>query len=239
MVRDTFHQTRLLKAPSNLALNTSREGASTTSLGNLFHCLTTLIVKNFFLLSKLNLPSFTFKSLPLVLSLPALVKKSISSFLASPLQVLKAAIRSAQNLLFSKLNNPSSLSLSSQERCSIPLLTFVALLWTHFNSSMSFLCWVLQSCTQDSRWGLSRAERENHQPWPAGHPSFDAARDTVGLLGCKHTLPGRVELLINQHSHFLLLSTALNPFSAKPVFVLGITQPMCRTLHCPFHWQRS
>ena len=33
--RDTFHQTKLLKAPSNLALNVSREGASTT-LCNLF-----------------------------------------------------------------------------------------------------------------------------------------------------------------------------------------------------------
>uniref|UniRef100_A0A8D0EWZ9 GDNF family receptor alpha like n=1 Tax=Strix occidentalis caurina TaxID=311401 RepID=A0A8D0EWZ9_STROC len=41
--------------PSNLALNTSREGASTTSLGNLFQCLTTLMLKNFFLISNLNL----------------------------------------------------------------------------------------------------------------------------------------------------------------------------------------
>jgi len=46
MSRGTFHQTRLLKAPSNLALNTAREGAATASLGNLFQCLTTLRVKN-------------------------------------------------------------------------------------------------------------------------------------------------------------------------------------------------
>jgi len=39
MGKDTFHYTRLLKAPSNLALNTSMEGASTASLGNLFQCL--------------------------------------------------------------------------------------------------------------------------------------------------------------------------------------------------------
>ena len=38
----------MLKAPSNLALNTSRDGASTASLGNLFQCLTTLTVKKFF-----------------------------------------------------------------------------------------------------------------------------------------------------------------------------------------------
>jgi len=35
MGRDTFHQTRVLKAPSNLALNPAREGAATASLGSL------------------------------------------------------------------------------------------------------------------------------------------------------------------------------------------------------------
>jgi len=47
MGRDSFHQTRLLTAPSNLALNIAGEGAATASLGNLCQCLTTLIVKNF------------------------------------------------------------------------------------------------------------------------------------------------------------------------------------------------
>jgi len=37
-------------------LNTSRDGDSTTSLGSLFQCLTTLSVKKFFLISNLNLP---------------------------------------------------------------------------------------------------------------------------------------------------------------------------------------
>ena len=49
MGKDIFHYIRLIKAPSNLTLNTSNDGASTTSLGNLFQCLTTLILKNFFL----------------------------------------------------------------------------------------------------------------------------------------------------------------------------------------------
>jgi len=64
MGRDKFHQTRLLKAPSNLALNTAREGAATASVGNLCRGLTTLLVKNFFLTSNLYLPSFTLQSLP-------------------------------------------------------------------------------------------------------------------------------------------------------------------------------
>ena len=51
------------------ALDTSRDGASTTSLGNLFQCVTTLCVKNFLLISYLNLPCLSLKPFPLVLSL--------------------------------------------------------------------------------------------------------------------------------------------------------------------------
>ncbi|KAK4832076.1 hypothetical protein QYF61_020632 [Mycteria americana] len=143
-----FQGLDLLQAPSNLTLNVARDGASTTSLGNLFQCFTTLIVKNFFLISSLNLPSFSLKPLPLVLSQQVLLK--------TPFKYCKAAMRSPQSLLFSRLNNPSSLSLSSQERCSISLIIFVALLWTCSNRSMSFLCRGLQSWTQYWRWGLTR-----------------------------------------------------------------------------------
>ena len=41
---ESSHPARLLKAPSNLTLNTSRDGAPTASLGNLFQCLTTLSI---------------------------------------------------------------------------------------------------------------------------------------------------------------------------------------------------
>ena len=41
----TNQQPRLPRATSSLALNASRIGASTTSLGNLFQCITTLCVK--------------------------------------------------------------------------------------------------------------------------------------------------------------------------------------------------
>jgi len=68
MDRDIFHQTRLLKAPFNLALNTARDGRATASLGNLGQGLTTLTVKNFFLISNLNLFFFGLKTLSLVLS---------------------------------------------------------------------------------------------------------------------------------------------------------------------------
>jgi len=73
MGRDTFHQPRVLRALSSLALNTAREGAATAALGNLCQGLTTLRGKNFFLISNPNLPSFSLKPSPLVLSLHALV----------------------------------------------------------------------------------------------------------------------------------------------------------------------
>ncbi|KAK4831900.1 hypothetical protein QYF61_020047 [Mycteria americana] len=68
----------------------------------------------------------------------------------------------------------------------------------------------------------SGADRENHLPQPADHASFDAAQDMVGFPGSERTLPGHVELFINQHPQVLLLRAGLNPFSAQPAFVLGI-----------------
>jgi len=45
-------------------------------------------------------------------------------------------------------------------------------------------------------------------------------QDTAGLLGCEHTLLGRVELLINQQPQVLLLTSAPNSFSTQPIFIL-------------------
>lgn len=72
---------RLLKAPSNLPLNTFNDGTSTTSLGNPFQCLTTPTVKHFFLTCKLHLPSFGLKPSALLLSLQTLVKSLSAPFL--------------------------------------------------------------------------------------------------------------------------------------------------------------
>jgi len=84
MGRETFCYTRFPKGPSKVALNTAREGASTASPGNLFQYLTTLIVKNFLLLSNLNLPSFSLKPLPLAPSLHALVRGPSPAFFRPP-----------------------------------------------------------------------------------------------------------------------------------------------------------
>jgi len=79
-----FNQIRLLRAPSNLTLNVSRDGASTTSMGNPCQGLTILIVKNVFPISSVNLPLFGIKPFPLVLLQQALIKSLSPSFLQAP-----------------------------------------------------------------------------------------------------------------------------------------------------------
>jgi len=62
MGRDPFHHPRVLRAPSNLALNPAREGAATASLGNLGQGLTTLLSQTFLCLHpprSVNVPRIT------------------------------------------------------------------------------------------------------------------------------------------------------------------------------------
>ncbi|KAK4817103.1 hypothetical protein QYF61_027966 [Mycteria americana] len=68
----------------------------------------------------------------------------------------------------------------------------------------------------------SRAEGQNHLPRPAGHASFDAAQDTVGLLGCKHTLSAHVQLFIHHYSQVLFRRAALNHIIPQRVLKLRI-----------------
>ncbi|KAK4810608.1 hypothetical protein QYF61_007345 [Mycteria americana] len=75
----------------------TRDGDSTTSLGSLFQCLTTLSVKKFSLISNLNLPWHNLRLFPLVLSLVNWEKRLTPTSLQPPF----------------RLNNPSSLNHSS------------------------------------------------------------------------------------------------------------------------------
>ena len=92
-----------------------------------------LCVKNFFLISNLNLLCLSLRPFPLVLSQATLINSHSPSCLYAPFKYWKAAVRSLQSLLFSRLNKPSSLNLSSQKRCSSLQIIFVAL-WIRFNS---------------------------------------------------------------------------------------------------------
>ena len=74
MNRDSYSYIRLPRATSSPTLSVSKDRASTTSLGNLFQCLATFIVNNFFLISNLILPSFSMKPFPPVLLQQILLK---------------------------------------------------------------------------------------------------------------------------------------------------------------------
>ncbi|CAM9606029.1 unnamed protein product, partial [Bubo scandiacus] len=103
-------------------------------------------------------------------------------------------MRSPLSLLFSRLNNPRSLSCSSYDMCSRPFTSFVALLWTRSSNSLSFLY----------------------------HTCLDAGLDMVGFLGCKCTLLAHSQCSIHKYLQVLLCRAALNPLIAQTVFVLGI-----------------
>ncbi|KAK4829075.1 hypothetical protein QYF61_002019, partial [Mycteria americana] len=72
-----------LSTTSTHLLNTSRDGDSTTSLGSLLQCLTTLSVKTFFLISNLNLPWHNLRPFPLVLWLVTWEKRPTLTSLQS------------------------------------------------------------------------------------------------------------------------------------------------------------
>ena len=120
----------------------------TTSLGNLFQHLTILTAVNLFLYPILIPPllvcnhylsSYHNRPLYRACSLPS----------STPLfRFRKAALRLPLSLLFCRLNSPSSLSLSSKERCSIPWI----FLWP---SSGHTPTGPRLSCTEDPTSGHS------------------------------------------------------------------------------------
>lgn len=110
---------QIAQGPIQCGLKHFQEWGIHNLIGNLFQSFTTLWVKNFFLTSSLNLPSFSLKLLPLVPSLSAHVK-SCSPNLEGPFRYWKVAIRSSQSILFSMPSNPNSLSVFIQEILQLP-----------------------------------------------------------------------------------------------------------------------
>ena len=74
-----FSHTMSLNTTSQCSLNTSGVGDSTTSLGSPLQCLTTLLEKQYFLMSNLNLPWHNLRPFPLIRSL---FKRALLAFSA-------------------------------------------------------------------------------------------------------------------------------------------------------------
>ncbi|KAK4824801.1 hypothetical protein QYF61_019469 [Mycteria americana] len=144
------------------------------------------------------------------------------------------AIRSPLSLLFSRLNNPSSLSCSSQDLCSRPFTSFVALLWTLSLEN----CLIVSgqclsqylSCSEGPKLNTvfevrphqCRVQGDNLFPSPAGHTIFDTSQDAIGLLGHLGTLLAPIQLAVDQHPQVFFHRTAFQPLFPKPVVLLGV-----------------
>ncbi|KAK4816838.1 hypothetical protein QYF61_023902 [Mycteria americana] len=168
--------------------------------------------KNVFLISSLNLTSFSLKPLPFVLLLQALPKSLSPSFLQAEQCPL------SQPFLIEEVFQPS------HHFCGPPLdllqqvHVFPALRAPELDE-------VLQGGSHQSG-----AEGQNHLLHPTGHTFVDAAQDTVGFLGCKCTLLAQVQLFIHQYPKVLLHRAALNPFILQHVLILGATPTQVQDL---------
>ncbi|KAK4828015.1 LOW QUALITY PROTEIN: hypothetical protein QYF61_022792 [Mycteria americana] len=134
--------------------------------------------------------------------------------LPAPFKYWKAAVRSPHSLLFSSLNKPNSLSLRGA-----PALG--SFLWPSSEPAPKLHVLLVPRAPEldavfQVRSHKSRVEGQNYLPQPAGHVSFDAAQDTVGLLGCERTLSAHVQLFIHQHPKVLFHRDALDHIIPQP-----------------------
>lgn len=110
---------------------------------------------------------------------------------------------------FSRQHKLNSFILFAQEACSMPLISFVALLWTCAEVAMSFEYWSPQSCAQHSRSGLTTADERGRivscdlvgpgYSWLSGMPCWHMF-SILSSSSCKSF--STVSLLVNS-SHSL------------------------------------
>lgn len=111
-----------------------------------------------FLMLGWNFPRFCLRPLPLVPSLEHHWKEPVSVAFIPSLQVFACIDEFPLSILFSRLNRPSSFSLSSHKRWSRPLIIFIVLHWTLSSTSTSLLYSGALNRALHPRCDLSSAE---------------------------------------------------------------------------------
>ncbi|KAK4826066.1 hypothetical protein QYF61_005025 [Mycteria americana] len=189
-----FSTTLWAQPSSQFFTQQSVDGDSTTSLGSLFQCLTTLSVKKFFLISRLNLPWRNLRPFPLILSLVTWEKRPTPTSLQPPF----------------RLNNPSSLIrllLQTLHQLCYPSLDTLQ----HLNVSL-----VVGGPKLNTGF-----EGHDHFPSPAGHTIPDTSQNAIGLLGHLGTLLAHIQAAVNQHPQ-VFCQAAFQPLFPKPVALHGV-----------------
>ena len=124
-----------------------------------------------------------------------------------PFGHLYTFMRSTLSLLFSRLNNPSSLSLSSQKRCSSPLI----ILWPFTGLQNVYASLMLKSSELDTVLQMwphqSWVKWKDHHSWPAGNTLPNGAQGTISLLYSKGRLLAHVQFCVHQ-DHWVLFCKA-------------------------------
>lgn len=199
-------------------LKTSRNGDSTSSLGNLCQRSITLTANKSCLMLRRNLPLvFQFLHTGPV---PGNGRAPLPAH--SPLTYLYSFMRSALTLLFSRLNSVSSFHLSSDGRCSRPFAILVEPSAGPSAPAPSL------SSTGDSKTaqstpgvasaaGLSRGQES--PPSICWQHFSNAVQDTSSRLCYKDTVLDRVQLGVRQDPHVLFCRAAFQPVGPQHVLV--------------------
>ncbi|KAF4788915.1 mRNA cap guanine-N7 methyltransferase [Turdus rufiventris] len=104
------------------------------------------------------------------------------------------------------------------------VVNLVALPWTRTNRSMVHVLPVQETPELNAalQVGSHQSRAEGQNPLPAGHTGLDAAQDSIGFLGYKHTLLAQAQPLIQQNPQVLLGRVALNLFNSQSALILGV-----------------
>ncbi|KAK4824542.1 LOW QUALITY PROTEIN: hypothetical protein QYF61_016146, partial [Mycteria americana] len=210
-------------ATSTRFLNSFRDGDSTTSLGSLFQCLTTLSVKKFFLISNLNLAWHNLRPFPLILSLVTWEKRPTPTSLPNLLSVVES----------DKVSPEPPLLQAKQPQFPQPLLIRLLLqtlhqlrcpsldTLQHLNVSLVVRGPKLNTVFK-VRPHQCRVQGHDHFSSPAGHTIPDTSQDAIGFLGHLGTLLAHIQPAVNQHPQVLFLWAAFQPLFPKPVVLHGV-----------------
>ncbi|KAK4822235.1 hypothetical protein QYF61_011876 [Mycteria americana] len=190
-----------------------RDGDSTTSLGSLFQCLTTLSVKKFFLTSNLNLPWLNLRPFPLVLLLVPWEKRLDTHLTTTSFQVVVESNKVSPQHPFLQAKQPQlpqplliRLLLQSLHQLRCPSLDTLQ----HLNVSL-----VVGGPKLNTVFKM----RPHH---PAGHAISDTSQDAIGFLGHLGTLLAHIQEGVSQHPQVLFCLAAFQPLFPKPVVLHGV-----------------